>query len=140
MRGMIEEIAHNAEYFPCSIDDLKPDQIGPVIFILWQFQEISPAHEHPPALQRKRSLAFGAFSELRNQGVVARCIRLHLDPSPYAVRAGNPADLNEAIPACSSCVQSPVSGTQTSDEAAALRACFTRRATVSDNCTPVFFQ
>src|SRR5260364_264112 len=62
MRGMIEEIAHNAEYFPCSIDDLKPDQIGPVIFILWQFQEISPAHEHPPALQRKRSLAFGAIS------------------------------------------------------------------------------
>src|SRR5260363_320505 len=61
---------------------------------------------------------------------MARCIRLHLDPSPYAVRAGNPADLNEAIRACSSCVQSPVSGTQTSDEAAALRACFTRRATV----------
>src|SRR5260363_241949 len=111
MRAIIEHIAHNAEYFPCSIDDLKPDQIGPVIFILWQFQEISPAHEHPPALQRKRSLAFGAFSELRNQGVVARF-----------------------------CVQSPVSGTQTSDEAAALRACFTRRATVSDNCTPVFFQ
>src|SRR5260363_237963 len=73
MRAIIEHIAHNAEYFPCSIDDLKPDQIGPVIFILWQFQEISPAHEHPPALQRKRSLAFGAFSELRNQGVVALC-------------------------------------------------------------------
>src|SRR5260363_29693 len=130
MRAIIEHIAHNAEYFPCSIDDLKPDQIGPVIFILWQFQEISPAHEHPPALQRKRSLAFGAFSELRNQGVVAR----------FCVQYGNPADLNEAIRACSSCVQSPVSGTQTSDEAAALRACFTRRATVSDNCTPVFFQ
>src|SRR5260363_11382 len=62
MRAIIEHIAHNAEYFPCSIDDLKPDQIGPVIFILWQFQEISPAHEHPPALQRKRSLAFNTVT------------------------------------------------------------------------------
>src|SRR5260363_352553 len=68
--------AHYAEYFPCSIDDLKPDQIGPVIFILWQFQEISTAHDHPPALQRNRSLAFGAFSELRNQAVAARfCVQ-----------------------------------------------------------------